>query len=55
MLKRCFSNLGLYYGVAWRSDPMHDWAEVPTCPRALLIRIGEAGGSDVGKNADEPR
>lgn len=34
---------------------MHDRAEVPTCPKAALIRIGEAGGSDVAKNADEPR
>lgn len=34
---------------------MHDRAEVPTCPRALLIRIGEAGGGYVGRNADKPR
>lgn len=32
---------------------MHDGVEVPACPRALLIRIGEAGGGNVGRNADE--
>lgn len=57
MLKRCFfSNLRLYYGaVVWKSDPMNDLAEEPTCLRALLIRIGEAGSSNVGRTVDEPR
>lgn len=32
---------------------MHDGVEVPACHRALLIRIGEAGGGNVGRNADE--
>lgn len=50
-----FSNLRLYYGaVVWKSDPMNDLAEEPTCLRALLIRIGEAGSSNVGRTVDEP-
>lgn len=33
---------------------MNDLAEEPTCLGALLIRIGEAGDSIVGRNVDEP-